>query len=52
MKTEIFEISINSGLVNARMDMKIDIVNPIPARKPTPMMFFQFSTGGRMTSPD
>jgi hypothetical protein len=37
-KIENFEILINSSFRKANSDIKIDIVNPIPAKNPAPIM--------------
>jgi len=37
---------ITVTLSKANNVMKIDIVNPIPAKKPTPIIFFQFKSSG------
>ena len=39
------------SLSNASSVMKIDIVNPIPAKSPTPKIDFQFRSVGSLHSP-
>ena len=46
IKTEIFELTISIFLLNAKSVMNIDIVKPIPASSPTPIIcFFLISFG-------
>lgn len=45
---ELFMITVSS---KARSVMKIDIVKPIPAKNPAPIMFFHFKSVGNMQSP-
>lgn len=39
------------SLSNASSVMKIDIVNPIPAKSPTPKIDFQFRSAGSLQTP-
>jgi hypothetical protein len=40
------------SLSKARRVIKIDIVNPIPPKKPTPKIDFQFRSPGSLQSPN
>lgn len=51
IKIAIFELFIVSALSNARSVMKIDIVKPIPPKKPAPIIFFHLKSEGRAQSP-
>ena len=46
-----FELFIIVSLSNASKVTKIDIVNPIPAKSPTPKIDFQFRSVGILHSP-
>ena len=51
-KMLILELWTISGLSKARIVIKIDIVNPIPLKKPAAMMCFQFTSPGNSDKPD
>ena len=40
------------SLSNARSVIKIDIVNPIPPKKPTPKINFQFKSSASLQNPN
>ena len=40
------------SLSKARSVIKIDIVNPIPPKKPTPTIDFQFNSSGSLQRPN
>jgi len=46
-----FALSIIVDESKASKVMNIDIVKPIPAKKPTPMIAFQFSSSGSLQRP-
>lgn len=48
ISTANFASSMSIGSVNASIDTKIDIVNPIPPSKPTPKICFQFAPSGKV----
>ena len=50
-KIEIFDSVINNGSSYASNVMKIDIVNPIPARNPIPKTWFHFKPNGNVQTP-
>ena len=47
-----FELFIIVSLSNASKVTKIDIVNPIPAKRPTPKIDFQFRSVGNLQRPN
>jgi len=47
----ILESLTGSAVSNAKRVMKIDMVKPMPPRKPTPMMFFHFNSAGSVHHP-
>ena len=47
----IFELLTMSVLSKASRVMKIDIVKPIPPKKPAPIIFFHFKSVGNTQSP-
>ena len=51
VRIAIFELVMISSLLNARSVMKIDIVKPIPPKKPAPTIFFHFKSDGITQSP-
>ena len=51
IRIAIFELFTMSSLSNARRVTKIDIVKPIPPKKPAPIIFFHFKSDGIRQSP-
>ena len=47
IRIAIFELTIIASSVYASNVMKIDIVNPIPARKPVALIIFQLTFSGK-----
>ena len=47
----IFELVTMSSFSNARSVTKIDIVKPMPPKKPAPTIFFHFKSDGITQSP-
>ena len=47
-KIMILELSMCSLSEKARSVIKIDMVNPIPPKNPTPIMAFQLMSSGRL----
>ena len=52
IKITNFELFMIVSLSNASKVTKIDIVNPIPAKSPTPKIDFQFRSVGSLQSPN
>lgn len=51
MRITNLALSIIVGDSKASSVIKIDIVNPIPAKNPTPIMLFQFNSIGFLQKP-
>ena len=52
IKITNFELLIIGSFSNASKDTKIDIVNPIPAKSPTPNIDFHFKSVGSLQNPN
>ena len=52
IKITNFALLIIVSLSKARSVIKIDIVNPMPPKKPTPKIDFQFMSSGSLQSPN
>ena len=52
IKITNFALLIMVSLSKARSVIKIDIVNPMPPKNPTPTIDFQFKSSGSLQSPN
>ena len=52
IKITNFALLIMVSLSKARSVIKIDIVNPMPPKNPTPIIDFQFKSSGSLQSPN
>ena len=52
IKIAILEVLIITGMLYARRSMKIDIVNPMPPKKPIPRIYTHFTSAGKEHMPE